>query len=495
MTAPGITVTTLASAPPVVVSNPTAPWFVTGMAQRGPVNAPVSVQSMGDYATKLGGRSGYTALYDALELFFRDGGTQAWVSRVVGPSAAAASVVLNDSASTPLATLTVRANSPGAWGNGANGGLSVAVVAGPQPNTYQLVIYLGGAVVESSPNLTAPADAVAWSSMSAYVTITNSNSASAAPTNNPAVIPSTPLALGVDDNTTITEDTWTAALTRFSPDLGPGQVSAPGRTTDAAHSALLAHANANNRIALMDALDTPTASTLVTSASAALFNNLDGARGCLCAPWVNIPGVASVGPIPTAPRAVAPSALFAARIAQTDITTGNVNAPAAGSPDGVSDHAIGVTQNYSAADRGLLNSVGVNVIRSINAVVQVYGFRSLSSDPNWVQLNWGRLRMAITWEGTNVASGIAQFAQLDGKGQTLGRLNGHLAGMLQRYWQLGALYGQNASDAFAVDTSANVNTPATLAAGLVIAVLAIRRAPMAEFVQIQIVNVPITQVV
>jgi hypothetical protein len=493
MTAPGITVTSLASPPPVTTVAPTAPWFVTGITQRGRTDAPISVTSMGEVNEKLGVRNGNSALWDALDLFFRDGGVQAWVARVAGPAATVATLAIKDGASTPLTTLTVNANSPGAWANGATGGLTVAVVAGSVAGTYQLVISLGGVVVETTPNLTTPADAAAWSATSKYVTILDAHSATVAPQNNPAVAAAAPLAGGTDDNASIVEATWTAALDRFSPDLGPGQVSAPGRTTDAAHIALLAHAAANNRIALLDGADTGTAATLITEASAVVAAGGDPSRGAIFAPWVVIPGLPTGGPVPAAPRTVAPSALAAAAIARTDAATGNPNVAAAGTPEGVSSFAIGVSQTFNAADRGALNSVGVDVIRNIAGVVQVYGFRTLSNDPNWVQLNWARLRMAIQEDGTKIAAGIAQFAQLDGKGQMLGRLNGHLAGMLQAYWQKGALYGNVASEAFAVDTSPAVNTPATLAAGQVIAVLSIRRTPMAEFTQIEIVNVPITQ--
>lgn len=499
MTAPGITVTTALSTPPPIPNVPTATWYVTGLAQRGPVGQPISIQSMADYSLFCGSRTGYASLYDALDLFFRDGGRQAFVSRIVGPAAVTANVVLKDCATTPLNTLTVSASSVGAWGNL----LTVQVVAGSLPSTYQLVIALNGVTVEQTPNLASPADAAAWSALSNYVTITDSHSASAAPTNNPIVVAATPLATGADDNASVNEANWTAALAVFSSDMGPGQVSAPGRTTDLAHQALLAHAAACNRIALLDAVDTATAATLITAATQALSTGGDGSRGCLCAPWVTIPGLPSGTGIPTPSRSAAPSALFAATIARTDIGSGsgagtatvNPNIAAAGATNGASKYALGVSQSYVGSDRGNLNASGVNVIRNIAGVVQVYGFRSLSSDPQWTQLNWCRLRMAIQNDGQAIASSVAEFATIDAKGQLLGRLNGQLAGMLQRYWLAGALFGSSAGDAFAVDTSSQVNTVQTAAAGQIIAVLSIKRSAMAEYTQISILNVPLTQAV
>jgi len=488
MTAPGITVTTAVATPPPIPNVATATWFVTGLAQRGPVGTPISLQSMADFTTKLGSRAGYTALYDALDLFFHDGGLLAMVSRVVGPSAAPASVFLKDSATTPLNTIKVSANSPGTWGNA----LTVQVVAGTLAGTYQLVIAYNGVTVEQSPNLASPADAQNWSSLSNFIVVVDQANATAAPTNNPAVVAATPLANGLDDNASIAEGTWTAALNAFPPDLGPGQVSAPGRTTDAAHVALMAHASACNRIALLDGVDTPTAATLISAATAAIAGG-DGSRGCIVAPWVTIPGIPTGTGIPAPSRVAPPSALAAAAIARSDAQTLNPNVAAAGSTAGASSFAIGVSQTYVAADRGNLNAAGINVIRNIASVVQLYGFRSMSIDPQFTQLNWCRLHMAIQDEGQKIAAEIAQFSAIDAKGQLLGRLNGHLAGMLQRFWQIGALFGTSATDAFKVDTSSAVNTVQTAAAGQVLAVLSIRQSAMSEFTRISIINVPLTQ--
>lgn len=489
MTAPGITVTTALATPPPIPNVPTGTWFVTGLSQRGRTGRPIMLQSMADYSSQLGARAGYATLYDALDLFFRDGGLLAMVSRVAGPSAATATVTLKDGATTPLNTLKVSANSPGTWGNQ----LQVAVIAGTLAGTYQLVISYGGIVVEQSPNLSSPADAQNWSSLSSYVTCQDLGSATASPTNNPAVVSATPLVNGLDDNAAATEATWTAALDVFPPDLGPGQVSAPGRTTDAAHQALMAHAQNHNRIALLDALDTPTAATLISAATAATAQGADGARGTLCAPWITIPGIPTGTGIPAPSRVAPPSALVAACIARSDAATGNPNIAAAGSSAGASGYALGVTQAYTDTDRGNLNAAGVAVVRNISSVVQLYGFRSLSLDPQYTQLNWCRLRMAIQDDGQKIAAEIAQFATIDAKGQLLGRLNGHLAGMLQRYWQIGALFGASATDAFVVDTSAAVNTVQTAANGQVLAVLSIRRSAMSEYTQISIINVPLTQ--
>jgi hypothetical protein len=493
MPAPDITVVSTTAAPPMVGNSPTGNWFATGITSRGVPGRATSVQSMSEFTAKCGARVASSPLYDAMELFFRDGGSQAYVSRVTGPASAVATLALKDTAAVPVNTLMVNANSVGAWGNG----LSVAVAAGPTAGTYVLTaVSSAGVVLETSPTLTSPADAVNWSSVSAYFTITDAHSASAAPTNNPAVLAATPLALGADDNASITEAMWTTALDVFTQDMGPGQISAPGRTTDPAHVALVTHAATHNRVAYLDPVDTATASALVTAATAAT-QGTDGSYGCICAPWVYIPGIATGSAIPAALRTVPPSAVFAALTAASDGKTytgtiANTNIAPAGA-NGKCKFAIGVTQVYNDTDRGTLNVAGVNVIRSIAGVVQIYGFRSMSTDPTWLELSWGRLRMSLQNDARAITAAIGQFAGIDAKGQLFGRLSGALAGMLSSYWQLNALYGATANDAYQVNIGPSVNTPATIAAGQLNATLEIKRSPFAEFSNITISNVPLSQ--
>nr|MDQ2727575.1 hypothetical protein [Actinomycetota bacterium] len=441
---------------------------------------------------------------------FRDGLAQAYVSRVAGPGAAPATIMLKDTTPvTPVNTLAVTANSPGAWGNA----LTVQVVAGAAPNTYQLLIALGGVQVEATPQLTSPADAVGWSSLSNYVTVVAQVDATAAPNNNPAVVAATPLAAGLDDLASVTETQWTAALAAFSPDYGPGQVAAPGRTTVAAYNALIAHATDNDRTYCLDPADSPSAATLVGQAQAVQTatpiqpGQPDPGRGGIFAPWVLIPGLATGTAIPAPLRVVPPSALAMALMARSDTASGNPNAPAAGNNgggtgSGVSTYAVGLTQPaWSDADRALLDGAGVNVVRNLGPApknqVQLYGFNTLSTDPAWSQLNWQRLRMAIQDQATLIAAADTEFAQIDGQGHLFAKFNGDLSAMLQRYWALGALYSTDsppsAGSSFVVDTGPAVNPLSQIAQGIATAAISAHMSPFAKFSQIFFVKVPLGQ--
>jgi hypothetical protein len=136
------------------VPTATGPWFVAGLADRGPLIS-TPIRSLQDFISIFGLRQTYSVLYDAIETYFREGGVQANVSRVVGPGAAVSSRNLLDaSAGTSLVisakgpgayaqTITVAVQNPGAGGTASSFSLTIT-----DPN------YPNGALTEQSPDFT-----------------------------------------------------------------------------------------------------------------------------------------------------------------------------------------------------------------------------------------------------------------------------------------------------------------------------------------------------
>lgn len=480
MVRPGVQVVNRAT-PPAAGFAPST-WFAAGITEKGPIDTPVIIHNLSEYGTWFGSRVSYGTLYDPLDVFFREGGAVACVSRVVGPDAAVDTVTLADAGDDD----SIAVDSIGAW----DSGLTVEVAAGVGAGTFILIIANGDDEVERSPDLLLPSDAVAWSSGSAkWVRVRALGSLK------PAVVGATPLTGGDDDRGNITDDERAAALDRIGSGFGEGQVSYPGATTAAVHVALLNHAASKNRIALLDAADTSNSDTLLTSIDTLRAEtNLvasGGEYGAYFAPWVVVPGIAS-----GTTRTVAPSAVVAGLIARRDAETGNTNEAAAGA-NGVSRYAIGLSQPaFADADREALNAAGVDVLRVLDNAVRLYGYRTIASAPAatspWQALTAARLRMSIVADAEAVGEAFL-FSQLDGKGLKVAEFNGALAGMLNEYWGAGALYGQTADDAYTVDTGATVNTPTTLEANELHAVLAVRVSPFAELVYIEIAKVPVTE--
>lgn len=481
--APGVNVTVNAPSSSPIPNAPTGTWFVTGVTAGGPSGIAVPVNSIQDYTTYFGGRTVASAyLYDALDIYFREGGIRAYVSNVIAtggtPTPAPAVATVKDSSAATTATLTAIGN--GAWGNNLTATLTAVTAGG-----FSLSVAYNGVTLATSPPLFYGADVVNWvnslQTPGILCTATIGSSAN-------AIATVSTFANG-QDGTTINEACYTAALTAFTPDLGPGQVSSPGRTTAAGYQALGNHAAANNRVAILDAADTASASTLITSATALQAGGgnamTDSSYAAMFGPWVTTPGIGTTTPNSSAPvfyRTVAPSAFAAANMAAVDAVN-DCNVAAAGIQNGSCTYALNVTQTYSASDRANLNAAGVNVIRNINGTVAIYGFRSLSSDTNWTMLNNVRFRMQIIRDMDIVAEPFV-FAEIDGKGQIFSRLAGAISGQCQLYWLRNSLYGANISDAFSVNCGPQVNTPTTIAAGQLIAQVNLRMSPQAELVSV-----------
>ncbi len=515
-TAPGVTVS-ISTAPPSPNSNvSTGTWFVVGQTQAGPTGVAVPITSMTDYANYLGTRVSYGYLYDSLNEFFNDGGSLAYVSRIVGPSAAQATRVLQDNGGSPQNTLKFWAYGEGTWGNS----LTVQVTAGTASNSYVLTITnTVTGLVTASPNLFSPTDAVTWANAlnpwQVQVYITNLNSTNSAPSNNPAVTGPINLAGGTDDTADVSETQWANALSttgttspvnvtsgpggtttfqNFPTTLGPGQVSAPGHTTSTGYQNLANHAYNNTRVALLDVADSSVTATLTAQAAYIQAGGTapatDPSYAAMFAPWLIIPGIFSTNPGASSPvpnRTIPPSALAAALMARNDLTN-DANVPAAGT-NGRSLYVIGTTQTYSAANLGTLNAAGVNIIRSPyqNSGIQLYGYRSLATDPNWTYLNWVRFRMQVV----NALNAIAEnfvFAEIDGRGQVFARLNGAIAGQCQQWWLNGSLYGANSQNAYQVNTGPQVNTPTTIAAAQINVQVLLRFSPLGEMVNVSIIK-------
>jgi phage tail sheath protein FI len=436
---------------------------------------------MSDFTRLFGQRVSYSVLYDAVDIFFREGGSSVWVNRIVGPAATFGSLNLNDNVA--AVSLVAKAVGPGAWSTQ----IKVGVVAGGAAGSFQIQVTdlsTPAVILEQSNDLLVQTDAVTWSANSDYIRITLGAS-----TLNPIVVAPAALSAGTDDRASVAEGDWTAALDEFTIDMGPGQVSAPGRSTDAAHTALLAHAATHRRVALLDPADTPTVATLLTAVTNARVGNQR--FGALFAPWAVAPGI-----ITGTLRTVPPSAFVAGLISRNEDTHGP-DSPSAG-VNGIARYCNGPSQPlWTDSQREQLNNGAVNVLMTRLGQFQCYGWRSLvsaTSDPNWIPFGNSRLYMGIAADADGIAEGFV-FDIIDGQGHTISDFGGALAGMLLEYYTRDQLYGATAEEAFIVDVGPQVNTPDTIANNELHAVLNVRMSPMAELVAIQIVKTPITQAV
>lgn len=474
---PGVTVQIIDTAPPRGAPTSTAVAFMVGLSEQGPLG-PDLVTSLADFRRRYGARVTYGMLYDAVEAYYREGGSDVYLSRVVGPAAVASSLVLNDNAGTPVPSLKVSAMSPGVWGNNLK--VEVATVTGG----FTLTITRDAEVLDESPVLADKTAALDWGTISSWVDI-----AVAGAGGNPKTLAATPLAGGNDDHAAVTDADWLAALDRFGAHLGPGQVLAPGATSTAIQGGLLDHAGERNRVALLDAPDTGVVASLSAAAATARGAAPDNARwGEFWAPWVRIAGLAG-----GTTRVIAPSPIMAGMIARSDGAGNSVGTPAA-NLNGVTRSVVRLQHEFVDADLEALYATGVNLIKvSPFAGIMAYGDTSLAdraSEPAWGGFAANRVVMAIAAQG---AALLEQRVFSVIRAALLSAVAGDLLAMLGPFYTDGSLIGDTREEAYRVDVGPTVNTPETIANRELHAVIAIRTSPAAEMVELELVRVAVTE--
>lgn len=480
---PGVYVTTaLRTGPSNPVGPPSARFFVAGIAERGPIDRAVRVQSVAQYVATFGARTSFSGiLYDQVSTFFEEGGSDAYVARVTGPAAIAAHLALKDRSTSPGAnTLDVAAkNGPGAW---ANTELSVEIVDGTVSG-FTVNVYVNAVKVESFPNLSSPASAVTASYSSKYIVITDSGSVTAAPANNPAVLARTPLAAGVDDRAAVNATLLTAALVRFGKGLGPGIVAIPGQTGDVIAAALGAHCAANRRMGILTGSRTAdlTAMTAIRTIGASTgFGDYLIPVG----PWVTIPdGVGS--------RDIDPSGYVAGVRARAQAAVGFWQNPAGSRA--AARYVIGTVGVLDQTLNDNWAAVGVTGIQTYNDQVRLFGWSTCSDDSAY--------RSAKSRDMLNVLSGAIEqaldpfvFANIDGRGQLLSQIEGACKGVLQPIADANGFFPMVADDGteqdpgYAVQIDAEANNAVSLGSNKILANVAVRPGPDAEVIQVSVVR-------
>lgn len=417
-------------------------WEVAGLTERGAVDTYTSITSLAEYKTKCGARVTYGTLYDAADEFFRDGGKEMIIARVVGEDAAAAAHTFNDGSANPA--MTVTALDPGAWGNS----LKVQVTAGDTGGTFVLVVSLSNVVKETSPDLADITAAIAWArDRSTYIRITDPGAVG-----DPAVVAATSLTGGDDDRAAIVTADWTRALDTVPRSLGAMNVSAPGATSTGVQQAVTDHADATNRFAILDTIPGGDVDDFAAQASALTGEGLK--RTIIVGPWAIIPGV-TASTTRTIPYSAVQAALFA-RADATGSTAPAVNTAAFGDDNGTADYPVGLETLFTEDDLDALDDAQIIAAKVIGGKVQTTGDRTLADpddEPQYYQAQCARTVMYIADQALKVG-GRYIGKPLDPAGVTLGFFKGDLKTILTT---LGPLQVGN-DPATAVSATQNLST-------------------------------------
>lgn len=488
MAAPGVVVSTATrSGPTGIVRAKSGQYFVIGITERGPVDAPVKINSMTDYKRTFGDRVSYGTLYDDLAAFFECGGTQAFVLRVVGGAATVGTLSVNDTSAVP--TIKIDAASAGAWATR----VSVEITEGTNgPDTRKVIVRLDGQIVQSYDNLTSPAQIAARFVGSPYVKVTDLGSPTAAPGNVPIVTAQTLLSAGTDDRAAVNAALLTTQLELMKVGYGDGAVAAPG-FGETMHAALIEHARTHRRLALLaTARGTEVDDLIATSLGLGTVAGSENAG--LFGPWIQVSdGAGGV-------RAISPEGFVAAARSKAHDGTGPW-ASAAGEGS-VATYVLGVDQEFTRDDHERLDTARINPVRVVAGRIRLYGWRSLSAnETDYASLTVADLLNRLVTECEARLEPFV-FKTIDGRGQLLSQMKGILVGVLEPIRAAGGIFervdpatNEIVDSGYSVTVDASLNTPETLALNKVQAQVAVRPSPNAALINLTIVKAGLTAAV
>ncbi len=459
---------------------------IAGLTERGPIDRPVVVQSLGDYVTQLGARTSYSnAMYDTARTFFEEGGSELVVSRVVGPAATVGVLTLMDGAGTPVPTLAIESRDPGSFASTFSADVTTTGA------TYTLNVYRAGERIARYVGLTSPAAAVQAAASDPYISIRDLGSATVAPGNNPKTVAVTAMSGGSDDRASVTVTNVIAALDAADETAIGGAVAAPGYGADVIGALLLDHALRTKKIAIL-AGDIDSTPTELTTLAATLQAGPAGQYGGLFYPHLVIPDGSGS-------RTVSPEGYVAAARARAFTLEGFWQVPA-----GDRARARWVMGTVSPVSQDLNNTLNdgfVNGIVTTNGRVRLYNWTSLASDRENFQLLSSR--DVLNNLSIIVANTLEPYvwSTMDGKGYLLGFIRAAVTGVLEPIAGQGGFFARYNADDELVDNGYSVivdrsNNPVqSLADNTVMVSVSVRLSPTAALIQAEIIKVALTAAV
>ena len=488
---PGVSIqTAVRVGPNAATAVETSQLFAVGKAARGPVNTAKLVTSLAEFEAIYGGYASYSYLHPTIETFFEEGGTRAYISRVVGASASTGSITLNEGGVGGDNVMTITANGPGAWSSG----ITVETVKpGTVSDTFIVKIYDNGTLLYSTGNCTSVAQAVgrinSSSSASKLVTATDLQaSGSPLPENQAA----TAMSAGDDNEETVTAANYVTGLNLFLESYGTGVVVCPESSNSTVQSGLATHANTYNRIAFLSGAYDDTIAEAKTAGNTLSAADNNAEHVAYFYPWVYIPtSVAGVN------RLIPPVGYAAAKRAVAHTQVG-AHKPGAGLIS-VAQFVNGVATDIDKTNGDALDDSYVNAIRVINNTVRVYGARSLSADTtNFRYITAQDVVNKVVVEAYRSLEDLI-FSVIDGRNTIFAAVESKLFAILEPLRANGALFeafdvnGKRIDFGYTVKCDPSINPTTQLADGLIKARVGLRVSSVGDKIEVDIIKSNLTK--
>jgi phage tail sheath protein FI len=501
---PGVVISTaVRTGPSSATVRESSQLFVVGLAERGPVDEAVLVQSLAEFENIFGGYIATSFLHPTVETFFEEGGTQAYISRVVGTSATTGFLVLEDSEED--AVMTITANGPGDW----SADIDVAVTH--TGSNFAIVLFYKNETIYTTGNVTTLTQAAGRINLSPVASKYISATAAIGATTIPAVLSATPLSAGDDQYASIDDSKLILGLDVFNDSLGAGAVAIPDaetatystnedgpyadydgelKSTPNVSYALMNHANTNNRIAILHSGLADTSADVITKATN-LKTQEHGEHAALYYPWVTV-----TTSIPGVSRTIPPDGYVAAKRAQAHNQTG-AHVPAAGIISN-SRFVTGTATDVNKTVGDTLDNENVNAIRIIQNSVRIYGARSLSIDTeNFRYITSQEIINHIVVESQRSLEDLV-FGVIDGRDTIFSAITSRLIAILAPLREQGALFqafdanGRKVDNGYTVRCDAGLNPVTQLAGGTVRAKVGVRTSSVGDKIEVDIIKSNLT---
>lgn len=492
---PGVQISTaVRTGPTSTTVRESSQAFFAGIAQRGPTDTATKINSMEDYTLNYGAYVANGYLHSTVEAFFEEGGSQCYVARAINADATTGYLVLSDAepSSDGYSAVRLDAIGAGAWSDN----LDAEVVDGSIANSRIVKLYYDNDLIFTSGNCTTNNQIVGKinSSLiaSKYVIASAGNVLAGIP-----VIKSATAFDGGANGTTPTAADCVTALGLFLDSYGSGAVACPEYTGTASSvgtvpTALIAHANANSRIAILHTDDGMTVAQAQDSAeyiTGTIAENLEHAA--IYYPWVYLPSGT-----PGVNRLIPPDGYAAGARARAHNNVGQ-HQPGAGIIS-TARYINGIESEVGKTDADTLDEAKVNVIRLINNSIRVYGARSLSDDTeNFRYINSQDVVNHVVIEAERALEDIL-FSVIDGRNRIFAEVEARLIGILEPLRLNGALFeafdqfGNRIDYGYTVKCDPSLNPLASLANGTVTARVGLRVSSVGDSIEVSIVKSNLT---
>ncbi|MBD2503811.1 phage tail sheath family protein [Anabaena azotica] len=267
-----------------------------------------------------------------------------------------------------------------------------------------------------------------------------------------------------------------AALNKFAGIDEIAIVAVPGNTTKAAQEAVLDHCDRlKDRFAVLDGQQRPGSFIKAEIQGTTKDSNF----GAIYFPWIKVtdPTRQMMEPNSDGSLIMPPSGHIAGVYARVDADRGVFKAPG---NEGIRG-ALDVEYQLTKSDQDGLNPGGVNIIRSFNSNVKIWGARTMGGDANG-EFKYISTRRLFNFLRESIDEGT-QFAVFEPNSPALWqRIKRNVGDFLLGQWRDGALLGETPEKAFFVKCDEETNPRTVREQGQVITQVGVAIVKPAEFV-------------